>query len=594
MKKNKLLQLLATALSVVFLLIFSSCVSPRFQKNICTVALQTDGEISCPAAMKSVKRGEDAVFYLSVDNGFKISDVECSNYTLTVSSRNESFTEYVLTVHAVRYSAFIKVSASPASFTSYYPNGGDGEAIEESATLSHLRANSLIQQGQFSRKGYVQVGWNTQADGSGEYIGFGSRYEETPALYAEWAKESDSSLFKTEETPLGNLKITQYIGGDAELLVLPQYINGKKVSSIGKNAFKDIKITSLVLHENVSEIEEYGFYNCDIENICFFDSLNALSENAFFNCNFTRFYLNAATMPKYSGNYFDSFADKFDRLLSLKGCKKMVLAGGSSARFGYDSPTLKEAFPEYEVVNMGVYAYSNMSAQLELILNAMESGDLLIHGTEFDAIDEQFTLSRDLPYEIFAMCEGNYGAISLLDMNNYENETEAYRLFSLLRESLPDKSYGQTVYSFDEDGNYSSLPVYNKEGDYILYRENNEEMKNFGVKRAYYNKKYVTEEHLSALNSRLDKFLNKGIEVVYTYTPRMNNSLADSTEDSIRELDLYLRENLRVPVISDIWESLYSPLYFHSTDNHLSTEGVKIRTERVIADLKAYFEEGIK
>ena len=88
--------------------------------------------------------------------------------------------------------------------------------------------------------------------------------------------------------------------------------------------------------------------------------------------------LQAATAPKYSGGYFATFADKYDRLLALRQQKKLVLFSGSSTRFGYDSALLDEALPDYQVVNMGVFAYTNATPQLLLILDCMQAGDILL------------------------------------------------------------------------------------------------------------------------------------------------------------------------------------------------------------------------
>ena len=77
-----------------------------------------------------------------------------------------------------------------------------------------------------------------------------------------------------------------------------------------------------------------------------------------------------------------------------------------------------------------------------------------------------------------------------------------------------------------------------------------------------------------------------------TYSPR--NKLAvsdDTTPDSIRALDRHLRDNLCVPVISDIEGSLVSGRYLYGTDNHLSTEGVAIRTNQIIDDLKSQLSQ---
>lgn len=84
------------------------------------------------------------------------------------------------------------------------------------------------------------------------------------------------------------------------------------------------------------------------------------------------------------------FQDKYDRLLQLKDRKKIVLFSGSSTRFGYDSAMIDDAFEEYDVVNMGVFAYTSALPQLQLILECMQEGDILLHAPEFDTSSRQF------------------------------------------------------------------------------------------------------------------------------------------------------------------------------------------------------------
>ena len=59
-------------------------------------------------------------------------------------------------------------------------------------------------------------------------------------------------------------------------------------------------------------------------------------------------------------------------------------------------------------------------------------------------------------------------------------------------------------------------------------------------------------------------------------------------EERIR-LHEYFKSQLNVPVISELEDSLYTGIYLYGTDNHLSTEGAQIRTEKVIRDLKEQF-----
>jgi hypothetical protein len=87
--------------------------------------------------------------------------------------------------------------------------------------------------------------------------------------------------------------------------------------------------------------------------------------------------------------------------------------------------------------------------------------------------------------------------------------------------------------------------------------------------------------------------LDKGVQVYFTYAPRNRLAVSeDSTPQARRELDAWLRENLCVPVLGDMEDSLVSGTYLYGTDNHLSTQGVELRTAEIIAALAARLGEG--
>ena len=89
------------------------------------------------------------------------------------------------------------------------------------------------------------------------------------------------------------------------------------------------------------------------------------------------------------------------------------------------------------------------------------------------------------------------------------------------------------------------------------------------------------------MNAEFQKFLNQGIKVYFTYSPRNKYALSEeSTKEERIRLHEYFKSQLNVPVISELEDSLYTGIYLYGTDNHLSTEGAQIRTEKVIHALK--------
>jgi hypothetical protein len=99
---------------------------------------------------------------------------------------------------------------------------------------------------------------------------------------------------------------------------------------------------------------------------------------------------------------------------------------------------------------------------------------------------------------------------------------------------------------------------------------------------------FAKDRFIDPLNGVYRRFLDQGVTVYFDYAPRNREALSDqSTPEARRELDTWFRESLCVPVLADIEDSLYPGRYLFGTDNHLSSEGVQIRTDRFLKALEA-------
>ena len=577
------------ALLALLLLALAGC-APEGGGPTCTVVFEDDPDLFFYRQVYEVPRGGDVEVEVGVPAGERITSVNFDRYTVSArTGTSKSYDYYTLILHEVRYPALIRLTTAPARSLTYHAGGGTGESITAQDSGVHLRSNTLPWRGQFSRPGYVPIGWNTAPDGAGTHIGFGSRAdhggETSLDLYVEWlpaAPEEDFSYTITE----GGAVITGYTGPSGDL-VLPEKLGGAPVTAIAAGAFGDVAAETVVLPPALEAVEPGAFRSLTAEHLYLFDNLSSVGEDSFGAYQVTRLHLNAVRDPVYSGSYFDTFPDKADYLYSLRDEDKLILFCGSSARFGYDSPMLEAAFPDFKVVNMGVYAYSNMRPQAEIVLQYAKAGDILLSSPELDAIDMQFCGETALDRELFCLTESNFDLLSPLDCRGYTGIFAAFSAFQTARADMEPRSYGDSPSFYDEDGVRQAQATYNAYGDYILYRENNLSGENFGIKRAFYNAAHIRPRDWDGLNGVYDAFSAKGVEVYFTYSPRSRTSLSpDSTPEAIAELDALLRSTLHAPVISDIADSLMDPLYFYATDNHLSTEGVQIHTAQVIEDLR--------
>lgn len=555
-----------------------------------------------------IRQGEDLSFRIYPEEDFEVMGTDYRNYVL--SQMSDGTVTCIL--RDVRYPVIVSILTEKHPYhIIYHANGGElsnaadtasfsvrspkNASVERAYSSKHLRVNTEQGTSFFSNNGYTLASWNTKADGSGEDVPLGSRItmpeDGTAHLYAVWKKWNNSSDFIYEENA-SSITITGYQGFGKEI-VIPAKMMGKEVTVISSYAFSDAACDAVYLPYTVKTVLPHAFENCSLQLLVFFDTLTDITDYAVDGCNNLRtIRINAALPPVYSGSYFSTFPDKYDRLYALRNEKKLVLFSGSSTRFGYDSAYLEEELSEYAVVNMGVFAYSNALPQFYLMLPLMKKGDLLLHSPEFDAAKRQFCTTNAIDDKFFCMIEGNYALLELLDYRQFDSILSAFKTYQSVRNGMEEKPYALSASDFDEDGIPVGTPSYNLYGDYILLRPNAKtDAPIYGLPVDYTVSAFPKSLYIDTINRVYRQFTDRGIRLMFTYAPRNCEALSEkSTVAERAALHDYLKDVLEVPVISSLEESLYPGRYFYGTDNHLSTEGVRIRTERIIRDIRNYMD----
>lgn len=562
------------ALTALFLY---GCGGQETTAGTCIVVLEDLDDVIPDKRDADVLRGDDVSFVLTLKNGCVVTGTDYENYELASDGERA-----VLTLRNVAYSTTVALSTAYECRV-YDPNGGEGEPVRVAAsdTVTNTRTEPFV------REGYLQTGWNTAPDGSGEHIGFGSRTRHD-TLYAEWVPESPEEEFSYTCTQ-DSAVVTGYSGTD-EMCVLPDTLGGKPVRVICAGAFAGATFTEFICSDTVRTIEAGAFTDAAVERLTLFDSLLQVSDASYAGCRIKTLSLNASRAPVYAGSYYAAFPDKCERLFSIEG-SKIVLFSGSSGRYGYDSAAIDAAFADYEVVNMGTYAYTNARPQLDLILQAMNEGDILVEAPEFDAASWQFCESSAMDASFYALVETDYSLLERLDLTDYTGVFDALGSYLYEHSRMEARDYSCLASQYDDDGNRIDYPTYNEYGDYVLERPNSARDEMHRVIPADYTTDNITRERLEALDQELSRFTSKGVDAVFTYAPRNRSALTEgSTPERMDELEALIQEVLTIPVISRMEDSMYSGIYFYEIDNHLSTEGAQIRTARLIEDLQHWME----
>ena len=96
---------------------------------------------------------------------------------------------------------------------------------------------------------------------------------------------TDGACFVVNELDDGTVGITGYAGNSATC-VIPDEIDGKKVTRIGENAFRDrTELTSVTIPDSVKYIFDRAFSNCtSLETVTIPNSVTDIYSGAFYNC----------------------------------------------------------------------------------------------------------------------------------------------------------------------------------------------------------------------------------------------------------------------------------------------------------------------
>ena len=102
-----------------------------------------------------------------------------------------------------------------------------------------------------------------------------------------------SDLEYADNSELGGIEIKKYNGKDTNIKI-PSVIDGKSVTSIGKEAFlQRSSPTSITIPDGVTSIGDWAFSGCNLKSITIPDSVTSIGVNAFYACT----YLKSITIP---------------------------------------------------------------------------------------------------------------------------------------------------------------------------------------------------------------------------------------------------------------------------------------------------------
>lgn len=461
-----------------------------------------------------------------------------------------------------------------------------GDFFYQTVTDSaYLCPHSMGDKNYLTRPGYVLTGYNTAADGSGEYFACGWNVPITKGqkivLYAQWAKESDASLFS-----FSSGKITGYSGNE-DTVVVPASIKGTAVTEISSRAFSGKKMKTVILPKSVTKLSSSAFTNCsELEKVVLSDLVTSLPSDTFSGCaKMTTLVFNNANSVKYVGAQKEGmYHMKFQRLLLNRDKKKIVIISGSNAVYGILSPVMEEKLGgEYTVINYGTNFYVPSALYVEAVSHFVGPGDIVV--TTPEEVPQQWgDIGTSGKAQFWPAIEGCMEIISCLNIQNYTAWLPELANMNAKRAG-GSKSY-ESVYSEAVDSN----------GEFG-YERTAQTAKFSNTSYSDWFGSDVRQQCFSAsntanLNRSFDLCVARGAKIYISFSVCDKSYVSDTSNANLSAYEQAARNafvNGRQgrAVISRVSTYLFDHECFYNSMHHLLSAPSRTRSELLAADILA-------
>ena len=287
-------------------------------------------------------------------------------------------------------------------------------------------------------------------------------------------------------------------------------------------------------------------------------------------------YVYAANQPAtYKESYYAALPIKYDRIQQVEG-EKIVVIGGSSVAFGLDSKLVEQEL-KMPCVNFGLYAAFGLKPMLDLSLDAIGKGDIVVIAPELSS--QMFSDYVGYDFLLQACEERSDMAIAL-------GITYAPGLMSKFPTYIEEIQKLQSLGGLKVSGVYT-VASFDAYGDMIYEREHN-------VMDGMYSQdnlpeikaEIVTDKFAKMVNEYAKKVEAKGAKVYFGFCPVNELSVENISQADRDALVKKLEEKLEFEVIASLDDHIFDAGYFYDSNFHTNDAGTILNTVLLINDLK--------
>lgn len=286
-----------------------------------------------------------------------------------------------------------------------------------------------------------------------------------------------------------------------------------------------------------------------------------------------------ALPAQYGETFVGELPAKRALLAAESGKPRLIIVGGSAAAFGVDSALLARELPDYQPVNFGLYAALGTRVMLDLSINELRPGDLVIVMPE----QQSGALADELgAATLWQAVDGDFSALACLHARDLGPMLGTFPRFagSKLKYFLTGAPEPAGVYRRD---------AFNAAGDVVspLCTANIMPGGYDATMPISFDTALLRETFCNDLNNYAAHAAAVGATVYYHFPPMNAAALSDTDAAAIDAYADCLQAQLTAPLAGDPHACVLDAGWFYDTNFHLNASGKTVFTRQLIRDIKA-------
>lgn len=279
----------------------------------------------------------------------------------------------------------------------------------------------------------------------------------------------------------------------------------------------------------------------------------------------------------YSINGLAATIDKHERLETIDS-PKIIVVGGSGCGMGINSAMIDSAFPQYDVVNMGLFGQLGLLYMMNEVRDNMNEGDIVVVIPEYQHFYYQFygDLGMMRTVKIYPK-----GIRYLSHWRQWMVITENFAPY-LLKQVVENSENPDTIARM---WNRKSVNEY---GDFCGHLNDSDtvDVSAMPLFKSGANLQYDPDV-IEALNEFGNYAETKGADAVFMY-PSIPVCTYEKNREVIRGVDSAMTADCSLPILNTPASPNFSDVYFFDTVYHMNKAGRDKRTEVLIEDLQRW------